>query len=70
MARRIVIRISKDGITMDFNGFVGRTCFKEAEKIYELLRSGGANVTIKGIKEKPELYVSETTSTKVRTYET
>jgi len=61
MVKTIKYVINPDGsITLDFNGFRGKVCIQEFQKILEALKSDG--ITIDGnVKQelKPEYYQEE-----------
>ena len=57
--KEIKIIIDKNGkITIDFDGFRGDACFKEREKIVELLKKYGLEIDIEHEERKPEAYVT------------
>lgn len=56
--KEIRITIDKNNkITIDFTGFEGSECFRERERIVELLKKYGVNVDIQFEEKKPEAYV-------------
>lgn len=59
MAREVKIIIDKNGVHIDFSGFKGDACFKEREKIIELLKKYGINVNVEYEEKKPEAYTEE-----------
>ncbi len=45
--RGVEIRIEKGGkVRIEWNGFIGDTCYLEADKLYELLKQRGIDVNI------------------------
>lgn len=57
--KEIRITIDKNGkVTIDFGGFIGDSCFKEREKLQELLKKYGINVSIEYEERKPEAYIT------------
>lgn len=58
--KEIRIVIDKNGrISIDFDGFIGKQCFKEREKLQELLKKYGIDVSIEYEEKKPEAYIEE-----------
>lgn len=52
--------ITKDGeVVFDFEGFRGKVCDVEAEKIIEGLKKLGVNIEMKDRQNKPEYYTQE-----------
>lgn len=52
MEKGVNVIILDDGnVIIEYNGFLGKECFEEAEKIYNMLNKLGVKVEIKEIKE-------------------
>lgn len=52
---KITVSIDDKGkVTTDFDGFAGRACFDEAQKIIDLLRKAGVNIDVQKMQPKPE----------------
>lgn len=57
---KVTFVVTKDGkVAMDFDGFRGKACLVEFEKIAEALRSAGINVGNVSRQLKPEFYDQE-----------
>lgn len=57
---KIVIDTEKQKVYFDYEGFKGEACFKEAEKLKQLLREKyGINVEDEHVERKPEAFVTE-----------
>ena len=55
--KEIVVEVDKDGkVKVLYRGFAGRECFKEAERLYKLLRAQGLEVAIEYIVPTQEYY--------------
>lgn len=53
--KEVTIEIEVEGnTTLDFAGFVGKTCLKEAERIRALLAARGLRIEDTNLKFKPE----------------
>jgi hypothetical protein len=64
--KEVRIEITRDGkIKILYNGFVGDECFKEASKLYNLLKSRGVDVSIEQVTPTQEYYITQTQKTKV-----
>jgi len=61
MTKTVRVLIKRDGtIVLDFDGFVGRACFAERERILEILSRFGINVDKKLVEQlKPEAFVEQ-----------
>ena len=60
--RRIRITIDKKTgkVHWDYEGFVGDSCFEEAEKLKRLLKERfGIDVEYEQVERKPEAYITE-----------
>jgi hypothetical protein len=58
--KEIKIEISRDGkIKILYSGFVGDECFKEAQRLYTLLKSKGVEVSIEQITPTQEYYIAQ-----------
>ncbi|NPA70776.1 MAG: hypothetical protein GXO26_08200 [Crenarchaeota archaeon] len=54
MTRRIIIRIKDGKVDMDFQGFIGPSCFREHDKIRQILEKMGIKYEDIKTREKPE----------------
>lgn len=53
----IEVIVENDGsITIRYNGFMGRACFDEATRLYNMLTSMGLNVRVVKVEETPSTY--------------
>jgi hypothetical protein len=65
--REIHVTVGPDGsVTVRYAGFVGDACFREAERLYRLLRASGVEVRIERIAPTPEAHTSPASAAKVR----
>lgn len=59
-AIRIVVDKKTGKVKWEFDGFVGESCFVEADRLKRLLRERfGVDVEVEEVVEKPEARVSE-----------
>jgi hypothetical protein len=64
--KEIRIEVDRNGrVKILYSGFVGDECFKEASKLYNLLKSKGVDVSIVQITPTQEYYITQTQKTKV-----
>lgn len=56
--KKILIKVG-DKIEVDMEGFKGKECLKEAERMNELLKMHGIKSDLKDFKPKPELQMQE-----------
>jgi len=64
--REIRIEVDRNGkIRILYSGFIGDECFREAEKLYMILKSKGVDVTIEQVTPTQEYYTTTTQKTKV-----
>jgi hypothetical protein len=64
--KEIRIEIARDGkIKILYSGFVGDECFKEAQKLYTLLKSKGVDVAIEQVTPTQEYYTTTQQKSKV-----
>jgi len=64
--KEVRIEITRDGkIKILYSGFVGDECFKEASKLYNLLKNRGVDVSIEQVTPTQEYYITQTQKTKV-----
>jgi len=52
--RRIIIEVRDGKVKVDFQGFIGRTCFEEHDRLRRLLEQLGIKYENVKIREKPE----------------
>jgi hypothetical protein len=64
--KEVRIEITRDGkIKILYSGFVGDECFKEASKLYNLLKSKGVDVSIEQVTPTQEYYTTTQQKSKV-----
>jgi hypothetical protein len=57
--KEIRIEVSSDGkVRILYSGFIGDECFKEAQKLYTLLKSKGVDVAIEQVTPTQEYYTT------------
>jgi len=60
--KEIRIEIDRNGkVRILYSGFVGDECFREAEKLYMLLKSKGVDVVIEQVTPTQEYYMQTQT---------
>jgi len=63
-----VYRVKDGEITVDYNGYKGRACLEDADKLNKFLEDVGINLRRTKIEEKPDLHEKKhetTTKTKM-----
>jgi hypothetical protein len=64
--KEVRIEITRDGkVRILYSGFVGDECFREAQKLYTLLKGKGVDVSIEQVIPTQEYYTATTQKTKV-----
>ena len=63
--KEIRVEITQGKIRILYQGFIGDECFREAEKLYMLLKSKGVDVVIEQVTPTQEYYVTQTQKSKV-----
>jgi len=64
--KEIRVEITREGkIRILYQGFIGDECFREAEKLYMLLKSKGVDVTIEQVTPTQEYYIQQQQRSKV-----
>jgi type 1 glutamine amidotransferase len=58
--KEVRIEITRDGkVRILYSGFIGDECFREAQKLYALLKSKGVDVTIEQVTPTQEFYTQQ-----------
>ena len=56
-AREVWVEVGADGkVRVLYRGFAGDECFREAQRIYELLKAQGVEVTVEQVVPTQEYY--------------
>ena len=64
--KEIRIEVDRNGrVKILYSGFIGDECFKEAQKLYTLLKSKGVDVTIEQVTPTQEYYTTTQQKSKV-----
>ena len=63
--KEIRVEITQGKIRILYQGFIGDECFREAEKLYMLLKSKGVDVTIEQVTPTQEYYIQQQQRSKV-----
>jgi ketol-acid reductoisomerase len=67
MSREVWVEIDREGkVKILYRGFVGDECFKEAQRIYELLKAQGVEVTVEQVVPTQEYFTYQEQRQRVR----
>ena len=64
--KEIKIEVDQNGrVKILYSGYIGDECFREALRLYTLLKSKGVEVTVEQVTPTQEYYITTTQKTKV-----